>query len=78
MGDAVASTVDAAGQGGRASFAFTSRIPEEAWYWAAAGSVGLCALLGLAGRDHWSLIVGQWPPTFLLFGLFHRIAQPDR
>ncbi len=59
-------------------FALTSRIPEETWYWAAVGSVGASALLKLAGKDHWALFVGQWPPTFLLFGLYHRIARPGR
>ena len=78
MGDAVAATVDAAEQGERASFAFASRIPEEAWYWATVGSVALAALLELAGKDRWSLYVGHWPPAFLLFGLFHRIVQPGR
>jgi hypothetical protein len=22
--------------------------------------------------------VGQWPPTFLLFGLYHRLVRPSR
>ncbi len=76
MGETVATTVDAAEQGERAYFDFTSRIPEETWYWAAVGSIGVSALLKLSGKDHWSLFVGQWPPTFLLFGLYHRIARP--
>ena len=68
----------AAEQGERAYFDFTGRIPEEAWYWAAVGSIGASALLKLAGKDHWALFVGQWPPTFLLFGLYHRIARPGQ
>jgi len=74
-----ATTADAgaaAEQTERASFDVTGRIPEEAWYWAALGSIGASALLKLAGKDHWALFVGQWPPTFLLFGLYHRIARP--
>ncbi|CAA9562074.1 MAG: hypothetical protein AVDCRST_MAG59-2673 [uncultured Thermomicrobiales bacterium] len=62
----------------QAYFALTSRIPEEAWYWAAVGSIGASAVLKLAGKDHWALFVGQWPPTFLLFGLYHRIARPGQ
>jgi hypothetical protein len=31
--------------------------------------------LKLAGRDHLSLFVGQWPPTFLLFGLYRRLSN---
>ena len=60
----------------REFFALTNRVPEEAWYWAAVGSIGAAALLKLAGKDHWALFVGQWPPTFLLFGLYHRLARP--
>jgi hypothetical protein len=56
----------------------TDNIPEEAWYWAAVGSIGLSALLKMAGRDSWAIFVGQWPPTFLLFGLYSRIVQPGK
>ena len=59
-------------------FRATDNIPEETWYWAALGSIGISALLKLAGKDHWSLFVGQWPPTFLLFGLYHRLVRPSR
>jgi hypothetical protein len=50
--------------------------PEETWYWLALGSIGSSALLKLMDKDHWSLFVGQWPPTFLLFGLYHRLLRP--
>jgi hypothetical protein len=69
---------DAAQETERAYFDLTSRVPEETWYWAAVGSIGVSALLKLAGKDHWALFVGQWPPTFLLFGLYHRIARPGK
>ncbi len=74
--DTTAATTDGAKQTEQAYFDFTGRIPEEGWYWAAVGSIGLSALLKLAGKDHWALFVGQWPPTFLLFGLYHRLARP--
>jgi hypothetical protein len=53
-------------------------VPEQAWYWAALGSIGVAALLKLLGRDNWTIFVGQWPPTFLLFGLDHKLLQPGR
>jgi hypothetical protein len=59
-------------------FRFTDNIPEEAWYWAAIGSIGISALLKLAEKDDWAIFVGQWPPTFLLFGLYHRLVRPSR
>lgn len=62
----------------RAYFDLTARVPEAAWYWAAVGSIGVSALLKVAGKDHWALFVGQWPPTFLLFGLYHRLARPGK
>ncbi len=58
-------------------FRITDNIPEETWYWAALTSIGISALLKLSNKDNWSLFVGQWPPTFLLFGLYHRLIRPS-
>ena len=73
MGD----TARQAGETQRAFFRVTDNVPEETWYWLAVGSIGVSALLKLMGKDHWSLFVGQWPPTFLLFGLYHRLVRPS-
>jgi len=27
-------------------------------------------------RVHWALFVGQWPSTFMCFGLYHRLIRP--
>jgi hypothetical protein len=61
----------------RTFFRVTDNIPEEAWYWAAVGSIGVSALLRLTGHAHWSLFVGQWPPTMILFALYHRLLRPS-
>jgi len=58
-------------------FRVTDNIPEETWYWAALVSIGFSAFLKLTGKDHWALFVGQWPPTFILFGLYHRLIRPS-
>ena len=58
-------------------FRATDNIPEETWYWLALSSIGVSALFKLLGKDHWALFVGQWPPTFLLFGLYHRLVRPS-
>ncbi len=55
----------------------TDNIPEEAWYWAALASIGISAVLKLQGKDHWALFVGQWPPTFIVFALYHRLLRPS-
>lgn len=59
-------------------FRVTDNIPEQAWYWMSLGSIIGAAILRLSGREHWSLFVGQWAPTFLLFGLYHRLVQPSQ
>lgn len=53
-------------------------VPEEGWYWLALLSIGLSAALKFSGKDNWALFVGQWPPTFLLFGLYNRVVKPGR
>jgi hypothetical protein len=62
----------------RKFFRVTDHIPEEAWYWLAAlASIGLSASLKLGSKNDWALFVGQWPPTFILFGLYHRLIHPS-
>ena len=62
----------------RTFFRVTDNVPEEAWYWLALGSIGVSAWLKLTKKDDWALFVGQWPPTFLLFGLYHRLLRPGQ
>jgi hypothetical protein len=59
-------------------FRMTDSIPQQSWYWAAMVSVAVSALLWLTGRRDWSTFVGQWPPTFLLLGLFHKQLRPGQ
>jgi hypothetical protein len=59
-------------------FSITDNVSERTWYWAAVGSIIASAALKLAKRDHMAVFVGQWAPSFLLFGLFHRILQPSK
>ena len=58
-------------------FQFTDQVPEQVWYWAAIGSILVSALLKLMGKDNWSIFVGQWPPTFLILGVFHKLVRPS-
>lgn len=57
-------------------FQVTDSIPEQTWYWLAIASILASAGLKLANKEHTSLFVGQWPPTFLLFAIFHRLLRP--
>lgn len=54
----------------------TDNVPEEAWYWAAVGSIAFSAILKIQQKNDWALFVGQWPAPFLLFGLYHRLLHP--
>ncbi len=66
------------GKGQQEYFRVTDDIPEQTWYWLALGSIGLSAVLKVMNKDHWALFVGQWPPTFLLLGVFHRVVRPGK
>ena len=44
----------------------------------AIGSILASAAFFIAGRRDVSIFIGQWPPTFLLFGLFHKLLAPSR
>jgi hypothetical protein len=56
-------------------FRITDNVPEEVWYWAALSSILASAVLFVANKRDWSIFVGQWPPTFLLFGIFHKVRR---
>ncbi len=53
----------------------TENVPEEAFYWAALVSILLSLAVKIAGRDQLAVFIGQWPPTFLLFGLYRRLSK---
>ena len=59
-------------------FRVTDQIPGNVWYWSAVFSVLVSAYLFLMGKRDWSIFVGQWPPTFLLFGLYHKLVGTRR
>jgi len=59
-------------------FRVTDQVPGAVWYWGAVASILVSATLFLVGKREWSIFVGQWPPTFLLFGLFHKLLGSGR
>ena len=59
-------------------FRVTDQVPGAVWYWGAVASILGSATLFLVGKREWSIFVGQWPPTFLLFGLFHKLLGSGR
>ena len=53
----------------------TARLPSDAFLWAAIGSMGVSLCLKMAGRSHDSLFIGQWAPSFLLFGIYNKLVK---
>ncbi len=54
---------------------YTSQVPSGAYLSLAVGSIGLSALLRLAGRKDDAQFVGQWVPTILLLGLYNKLVK---
>ena len=53
----------------------TSRIPSDTFLWAALAAMGVSATLKLMGRSHTALFIGQWAPSFLLFGIYNKLVK---
>jgi len=50
----------------------TAKLPSDLFLWLAVGSMACSATLKMMGREHQSLFVGQWAPTFLILGLYNK------
>jgi len=59
-------------------FLITDQIPGELWYWSALISILASATFFILGKRDWSIFIGQWSPTFLLLGLFHKLLSPSK
>ena len=53
----------------------TAKLPSDLFMWAALGAMGGSIFLHCSGRKHESLFVGQWVPTFLIFGLYNKLVK---
>ena len=53
----------------------TAKLPSDLFLWAAGGSIVGSLALHLTGREHESLFVGQWAPTFLILGLYNKLVK---
>jgi hypothetical protein len=43
--------------------------------WAAFGSIAASLAFKFSRKDHASLFVGQWAPTFLILGLYNKLVK---
>jgi len=53
----------------------TAKLPSDLFLWAAGGSIVGSLLLQCMGKQHESLFVGQWAPTFLILGLYNKLVK---
>lgn len=51
------------------------KLPTNAFFWAAAGSIATSLALRMMGQRDASLFVGQWAPTFLILGVYNKLAK---
>lgn len=53
----------------------TAKLPSDAFLWMAVGAMAASATLQMMGRQHVSLFIGQWAPSFLLFGVYNKLVK---
>lgn len=53
----------------------TAKLPSDLFLWAAGASIVGSMALQFTGRQHASLFVGQWAPTFLILGLYNKLVK---
>ena len=53
----------------------SSKTPTLLFTYAALASIAVSAYMQIRGKRDWSLFVGQWVPSFLLFGLYNKILK---
>jgi hypothetical protein len=53
----------------------TAKIPSDVYLWAAFGSIGLSLMFKIMKKNDMALFVGQWPPTFLILGVYNKLVK---
>jgi len=53
----------------------TAKLPSDAFLWMAVAAMTGSATLQMMGNKHVSLFIGQWAPTFLIFGLYNKLVK---
>ena len=53
----------------------TAKLPSDTFLWAALGSIGASLVLAIMGDQKRANFVGQWAPTFLIFGLYNKLVK---
>jgi len=53
----------------------TAKLPSDTFLWLAVSSMAASAALQISGNKHASVFVGQWAPSFLLFGIYNKLVK---
>ena len=53
----------------------TAKLPSDTFLWAALGSIGLSLIMMVTGQEKKANFIGQWAPTFLILGLYNKMAK---
>ena len=53
----------------------TAKLPSDTFLWLAIGSMIASATMQLSGKQHASVFVGQWAPSFLLLGIYNKLVK---
>ncbi len=53
----------------------TAKIPSDVFLWASLGSMLISLILKISGSSKTALFVGQWAPSFLLFGIYNKLVK---
>ncbi len=59
-----------------AVFNVLERVPSQVWYIAGVASILASAYCQATDRKQLALFIGQWPPTFFVVGLYHKLVRP--
>jgi hypothetical protein len=53
----------------------TAKLPSDVFLWSAFGAIAASLVFKFSRKDHASLFVGQWAPTFLILGLYNKLVK---
>ena len=53
----------------------TAKLPSDTFLWLALSAMAASAALQISGKKHVSLFIGQWAPSFLLFGIYNKLVK---
>lgn len=53
----------------------TAKLPSDTFLWAALGAMGAAVFFTMTDRKHLGLLVGQWGPALLMFGLYDKLVK---